>query len=42
MGYIINRKARGIYYVDVNGWSPFGKANSNLVPEQFDCAKSKC
>ncbi|XP_017860697.1 PREDICTED: phospholipase A1-like [Drosophila arizonae] len=25
MGYLINRKANGVFYVDVNGRSPFGK-----------------
>ncbi|XP_041450712.1 uncharacterized protein LOC111074106, partial [Drosophila obscura] len=28
MGYIIEKKARGIYYVDVNGWPPYGRSIS--------------
>ncbi|TDG52809.1 hypothetical protein AWZ03_001042 [Drosophila navojoa] len=42
MGYLINRKANGIFYVDVNGRSPFGK-NYN-VPRQgiAECAKPSC
>ncbi|XP_060656237.1 vitellogenin-1 [Drosophila nasuta] len=42
MGYLINRKARGIYYVDVNGWSPFGKADTVLASKHFACDKTKC
>lgn len=41
MGYIIKRKASGIYYVDVNSRSPFGKAHSDSIPH-FACAKNKC
>ncbi|XP_033242726.1 vitellogenin-1 [Drosophila miranda] len=31
MGYIIDRKARGIYYVDVNGWPPYGRSSSKTA-----------
>ncbi|XP_017840383.2 LOW QUALITY PROTEIN: vitellogenin-1 [Drosophila busckii] len=43
MGYRINNKAKGIYYVDVNNWSPYGR---NQVPgqqlKQAECIKRKC
>ncbi|XP_030571402.1 vitellogenin-1-like [Drosophila novamexicana] len=42
MGYVINRKATGIYYVDVNGQNPYGKNFNPLKREHVDCAKPKC
>ncbi|XP_070136043.1 phospholipase A1 1 [Drosophila bipectinata] len=38
MGYEINRQARGIYYVDVNGWPPYGRnAARNIDPRSRTC-----
>ncbi|KAH8305842.1 hypothetical protein KR059_012771 [Drosophila kikkawai] len=38
MGYRINPQARGIYYVDVNGWPPFGRnSQQNIDPRSRTC-----
>lgn len=39
MGYVINKKAKGIYYVIVNSKSPFGKSS---LATSMDCVKQKC
>lgn len=39
MGYVINKKAKGIYYVEVNSRSPFGK-NSKVT--SVHCVKPRC
>ncbi|EDV97373.1 GH14732 [Drosophila grimshawi] len=42
MGYVINWKAKGIYYVDVNGKSPFGKNPNSPKRGRLDCVKHRC
>ncbi|XP_033159059.1 phospholipase A1 [Drosophila mauritiana] len=31
MGYRMNPQARGMYYVDVNGWPPYGRNSENTI-----------
>ncbi|KAH8356762.1 hypothetical protein KR200_007924, partial [Drosophila serrata] len=38
MGYRINQQARGMYYVDVNGWPPFGRnSHKKIDPKSRTC-----
>ncbi|XP_052848649.1 LOW QUALITY PROTEIN: phospholipase A1 1 [Drosophila gunungcola] len=38
MGYQINPQARGMYYVDVNGWPPYGRnAQKSIDPSLRTC-----
>ncbi|EDV52496.1 vitellogenin-1 isoform X2 [Drosophila erecta] len=35
MGYKINRQARGIYYVDVNSWPPYGRNSRETIDQRL-------